>query len=178
MPFKAESTLPSLKGLDNVSHDGKEKHENNLHEQNIVASLKKFDGVFKRIMSELATFKYVVVTADHGVSELAVITGANKLCKAIKINTPPNNIRYTKATHGMNAPQGVETYHNIDENINYWVAKGYNRFNKKGKMPSHGGASLEERLVPIIVFTRDELTQEETSEAIMQITENPGFDDI
>lgn len=44
-----------------------------------------------------------------------------------------------------------------DSGKTYWVVRGYNRFPKRGgkKYALHGGASLEEQLVPVLVFTRN-----------------------
>ena len=147
--------IDSRRGIDNVSHHGKEKYENNPPEQNFVASLSKFNEVFKSIINALEKYKYVVVTADHGVSELARIASEKKLCKIIKTDTAPQHIRYTEAISNKDTPKGLEADLDVKNNKKYWVAKGYNRLNKKGAMPSHGGASLEERLVPVIVFSQN-----------------------
>jgi hypothetical protein len=62
----------------------------------------------------------------------------------------------------------------------YWVARGYNRLPKKGGKFNelHGGASLEEHLVPVVVFTADKQSPkiEETARAKPQIVDNMDFD--
>jgi hypothetical protein len=53
-------------------------------------------------------------------------------------------------------PPELEQQYHPDSGDIYWVVRGYNRLPKSGGKLNelHGGASLEERLVPVVVFTR------------------------
>ena len=78
-------------------------------------------------------------------------------------------------------PPEVESYYDADKNITYWVVRGYNRLPKKGAMSVHGGATLEERLVPVIVFTGSKTKQETKpigKKSVEQLVEKMGFGDI
>jgi hypothetical protein len=48
-----------------------------------------------------------------------------------------------------------------DSKYTYWIVRGYNRLPKMGGKlyELHGGATLEERLVPIAVFTKNTVVE-------------------
>lgn len=54
-------------------------------------------------------------------------------------------------------PEECESQYVPDSGETYWVVRGYHRLPKKGgkKYALHGGASLEERLVPVLIFSKD-----------------------
>ena len=56
--------------------------------------------------------------------------------------------------------------------------KGYNRLPKQGgKLYSlHGGATLEERLVPFVVFTNESASANMKEQEVEQFIENSDFD--
>jgi hypothetical protein len=63
----------------------------------------------------------------------------------------------------------------------YWVVRGYNRLPKSGgkKNELHGGATLEERLVPVIVFKKGAVLESQTVQPIKsveQLVEKDDFD--
>jgi hypothetical protein len=63
----------------------------------------------------------------------------------------------------------------------YWVVRGYNRLPKEGgkKYELHGGATLEERLVPVVVFKRGAVLDSHKIEPIKpaeQLVEKDDFD--
>lgn len=176
-----EHLLETVYGVDNVSHNGAEKFESNSPEQNIVATLSKFETVVKRIANALQKYKRVVVTADHGSSRLAVIAHEKKLNKTLPWNGEPLSCRYGIAPANAQRPPEVESYYDAVKNITYWVVRGYNRLPKKGAMSVHGGATLEERLVPVVVFTASKVGQETKptgKKSIEQLVEKIGFNDI
>jgi len=176
-----DQLLDHIHGIDNVSHSGAEKFEPNTPEQNIVATLSKFETVIKSIADALIKYKRVVVTADHGSSRLAVIAHEAELNRTLPWKGEPMSCRYSIAPMNEKRPPEVEPYYDADKNITYWVVRGYNRLPKKGTMSVHGGATLEERLVPIVVFTGSK-TEQETKpigkKSVKQLVEKMGFDDI
>jgi hypothetical protein len=173
--------LDSVRGVDNVSHDGAEKFEITTPEQNLVATFSKFEIVVKRVSNALQKYKRVIITADHGSSRLAVIAHEKKLNKDLPWDGEPLSCRYGIAPADLRRPSEFEPYYDVDKNITYWVVRGYNRLPKKGAMSVHGGATLEERLVPIIVFSDTKSEQEIKpidKKIVEQFVERAGFDDI
>lgn len=160
--------LPKVKGVDNIAHDGEEKHEKNFPEQNLAGTLQKIESnVMKRVAQGLTQFSRVVVTADHGASRLAMI--AHDLNKGEtlpwKVKCPPDDWRYTVAPKGVERSSKLENKYFPDSKITYWVVRGYNRLPKRGGKiyAMHGGATLEERLVPVVVFAKNAIAKELTT---------------
>ncbi|MBR4835362.1 MAG: BREX-4 system phosphatase PglZ [Thermoguttaceae bacterium] len=188
-----ERRLPDVKTLDVVAHDGAVKHESNTPERNISASLQVFEKqIFNAVADTLSKFERVVVTADHGTSRLTVLAHNAGLDETLAWPEDADAIadwRFAVAPPDLPAPEKVESVYCADKNINYWCVKGYDRFPKKGPKfnEAHGGASLEERLVPFVVFTRRQndaatVAQPQIDKARRhqdtQIVENPDFDDF
>ena len=61
------------------------------------------------------------------------------------------------ALENVQRPEECESQYVPNNGETYWVVRGYHRLPKKGgkKYALHGGASLEERLVPVLVFSKD-----------------------
>jgi len=147
--------LATVHGVDNISHDGAIKHENCSPEHNIVATLSVFETVFNRIAGGFANYERIVLTADHGSSRLAVIAHEKGMDNTLPWNGEPQDWRYSIAPSNSKRPSEFESCYNAENNVTYWVVRGYNRLPKQGgKLIVHGGTTLEERLVPIIIFSR------------------------
>lgn len=146
---------PEIHEIDNISHNGAIKYENCSFEQNIAATLGVFETIFNRIASGLTNYESVIVTADHGSSRLAVIAHDNGLDKTLPWNGDIQDWRYSIAPPNTERPPEFESYYNVEKQTMYWIVRGYNRLPKQGgKLSVHGGATLEERLVPVIVFSK------------------------
>lgn len=167
--------LKGIKSVDNTVHDGVEKHEISLPEENLAKTLLTFETRIITAISEgLNRFPRVVVTADHGASRLAVIAHNEKKSIDIPWNGKPNDWRFTLAPQGESRPPELEQAYVPKDNETYWVVRGYNRLPKQGGKiyELHGGATLEERLVPLVVFTRnvvtasDQLTKKSSDELL------------
>lgn len=155
-----QRTLAPVKGLDNIVHDGTEKHETASPERCFAATLQKIESdVLNRIVDGLIRFSRVVVTADHGSSRLSVIASRDGKSKTLpwKPGEEPLDWRYSTALEDVQRPEECESQYVPDSGETYWVVRGYHRLPKKGgkKYALHGGASLEERLVPVLVFSKD-----------------------
>ena len=155
-----QRTLAPVKGLDNIVHDGTEKHEAASPERCFAATLQKIESdVLNRIVDGLIRFSRVVVTADLGSSRLSVIASRDGTCKTLpwKPGEEPLDWRYSTALEDVQRPEECESQYVPDSGETYWVVRGYHRLPKKGgkKYALHGGASLEERLVPVLVFSKD-----------------------
>jgi hypothetical protein len=167
-PIKWDETriLPAIKGVDNIVHDGAEKHEISLPEQNFTETLWKFETkIMNSIADGLTRFARVVVTADHGTSRLAVIAHnegkGTTLSWDKQKDGEPDDWRYSLAPEGTTRPPELEQEYFPETKKTYWIVRGYNRLPKKGGKlyELHGGATLEERLVPIVVFTRNAVAE-------------------
>jgi hypothetical protein len=188
--WDAERTLDEVRDVDNIIHDGEARHERCSPEENIVAALHVFETkVFNHIADGLSRFPRVVVTADHGSSRLAVLAHDNGLDTTLpwnkQLHGEPLDWRYALAPTNIKRPSKFEQQYHPDRNGSkgetYWVVRGYNRLNKKGGKLNelHGGASLEERLVPVVVFTKAEVAvqpRQPDKKTTEQIIDKMGFD--
>lgn len=178
--WDAGRLLPKINGIDNIVHNGAAMHESCPPSRNIVASLGVFTEIFNHVAKALTSFERVIVTADHGSSRLAVLAHNDGLNKTLPWNGEPQDWRYAISMSGMKRPPELESYYNAERNITYWVVRGYNRLPKKGPKLNelHGGATLEERLVPIIVFSRaktNTMAKMIDEQAVEQLVEKEGF---
>lgn len=177
-----ERRLPDIKRFDNIAHHGEEAHEPRRPEENLFALLDLIGSkVLPRVAEGLARFERVLVTADHGSSRLAALAWQSEPKFARTLECIDGGViadwRYReRAQEGECPPEMEET---LDGN--YWVVRGYNRLPKKGGgqgFEFHGGATLEERLVPIVVFSRTGqfIPKAKSDSKRSQIIENDDFD--
>ena len=178
----ATRRIPDIKRFDNIAHDGAEKHETRRPEENLAAALGVI-GVYvlPRVAEGLAQFERVLVTADHGSSRLAVLAWQTepRLAQTLACETGAEvaDWRYReRAAQGACQPELEET---LDGR--HWAVRGYNRLPKKGGgqgFELHGGATLEERLVPVVIFlkTGQFAPKVETGGKRPQIVEKEDFD--
>jgi hypothetical protein len=179
--WDTERTLNEVRETDTTAHDGAVKYENNPPERNIEKTLRAFDEVFNRVAAGLNQFSSIVVTADHGTSRLAVLAHNANLGVTLPWNGQPDDWRYSVAPEGIVRPAELDQQYHPNSGKTYWVVRGYNRLPKSGGKPNelHGGASLEERLVPIVVFTRADTVmqpKQPDKKAMEQIIDRIGFD--
>ena len=178
----AARRLPDIKRFDNIAHNGAEAHETRRAEENLTSALDVIgDEVLPRVAEGLARFERVLVTADHGSSRLAVLAwqAEPRLARTLACEACAEvaDWRYReRAAQGGCPPELEET---LDGR--YWVVRGYNRLPKKGGgqgFELHGGATLEERLVPVVIFSRKGqfVPKEKTSAKRAQIFEKDDFD--
>jgi len=174
--------LPDIKRFDNIAHNGAEAHETRRAEDNLAAALDVIGGqVLPRVAEGLARFERVLVTADHGSSRLAVLAwqAEPKLAQTLACESGAvvADWRYReRAAQGGCPPELEET---LDGK--HWVVRGYNRLPKKGggqSFEQHSGATLEERLVPVVIFSRSGqfVPKTKTGGKSAQIVEKDDFD--
>lgn len=155
-------TLPEIRSVDNIVHNGAAKHEVCTPERNFAETLRIFETeIMNRIADGLTSFARIVVTADHGASRLAVIARSENKGETLPWDGQPDDWRYSLAPQGVPRPPKLEQEYFPETKKTYWIVRGYNRLPKMGGKlyELHGGASLEERLVPIVVFTRSAATE-------------------
>ena len=142
----------SDKRLDKVKHnggaDGGYNYENNTLPIHLQRELEIIEDVIEKIAVDLMKHKYgkILLTSDHGASRLAVIKEQEE--KYETDTTSEHSGRCCKFLDDYELPFATE------EN-GYLVLANYGRFrgSRKANVEVHGGASLEEVLVPIIEIT-------------------------
>ncbi len=174
--------LPNIKRFDNIAHNGAEMHEVQRAEENLAAALDVIGSeMLPRVAEGLKRFERVLVTADHGSSRLAALAWQSepRLARtlACEAGVEVADWRYReRAMQGGCPPELEET---LDGR--HWVVRGYDRMPKKGGgqgFELHGGATLEERLVPVVIFSRTGLfvPKVRTGDKRAQIVEKDDFD--
>jgi len=174
--------LRDIKRFDNIAHKGAEVHEERRAEENLAAALDVIGSeVLPRVAEGLAQFERVLVTADHGSSRLAVLAwkAEPRLARNLECETGAEvaDWRYReRAAQGICPPELEETFDG-----KHWVVRGYDRLPKKGGgqcFELHSGATLEERLVPVVIFSRTGqfVPKARTGDKRAQIVEKDDFD--
>lgn len=140
-----------LSDLDDVKHKEKggyvfdAKHEAPIH---LAAELEIIERAVDRAATELAMHrcKSFVIASDHGASRLAVIRKQEE--------------KYETDTKGEHSGRCCKEFPDADlpfavKENGYYVLADYGRFKKSraANVEVHGGASLEEVLVPVITLT-------------------------
>ena len=178
----ATRRLPDIKRFDNIAHNGVETHEVRQAEENLAAELDVIGSeVLPRVWEGLSRFERVLVTADHGSSRLAALAwqAEPRLAQTLVCEERGDvaDWRYReRAAQGGCPPELEET---LDGR--HWVVRGYDRLPKRGGgqgFELHGGATLEERLVPVVIFSRTEhfVPKAKTGGKRAQIVEKDDFD--
>ena len=156
-PYAARR-LPDIKRIDNIVHNGVEAHEARRPEENLAATLDAIGCKVLPLVAEgLTRFERVLVTADHGSSRLALLAWQAELRLArtlpCEAGAEVADWRYRdRAAQGECPPELEETMDG-----KHWVVRGYDRLPMRGGgqgFELHGGATLEERLVPVVIFSR------------------------
>lgn len=179
----ATRRLKDIKRFDNIAHNGVETHEARRAEENLAAMLDVIgDKVLPHVAEGLTRFERVIVTADHGSSRLAALAWQSepRLARTLAASEAGAEVadwRYRKrAAQGGCPPELEET---LDGR--HWVVRGYDRLPKRGGgqgFELHGGATLEERLVPVVIFSRTGkfVPKAKSGDKRAQIVEKDDFD--
>jgi len=150
------------------------------------------DVVMSKVADLLNSFERVILTADHGASRLAVLvheSGADTTLKPGEGGIPTElaieDWRYARKPPELSVGDPRLA---ITTSGEWAVIRGYNRFSRQGGagFEVHGGATLEEMLVPFVTFERGFIQNynkpSKTSRPRIalvtggQIEENEGFD--
>lgn len=186
--FPDDSRSEKLGELDDVYHsDEKDSVAGFGEEMRVVEEV-----VLARVRKHLHTWERVVVTSDHGASRLAVLAYEKGL--AGDGISPDKEPELAGVTTDDWRHAGKSEDKNIDDprfevsgDGRHLCIKGYRRFSRQGGagFERHGGATLEERLVPFVVFGRkyegDFIQPESLSEATAdagQFETDTAFDDL
>lgn len=141
-----------IKELDDIKHNGINGHnyENTKLPTHLIGELSVIENIIRKIDIDLSqgTYDRAVIISDHGASRLAVI---NK-----------NENKWEMQSKGEHSGRCCPK-NEIDEKPDfaieeneYWILANYDRFKggRKSDVEVHGGASLEEVLIPIIEIIR------------------------
>ena len=115
----------------------------------------------EKILRALDVYKKIILCSDHGTSRLAVLARQTKFDNAFPAEGRPvyKSGRFADAMAGDEKilPTALE----YDDKI---IFADYSRFIQKGSTGSelHGGATLEEILVPVITIKRREKISKQT----------------
>lgn len=161
---KKNIQLINEKELDILIHEGKNDYDfdKNKLPIHIIEEFQIIDRVLTNIKSKLKSSFYekAIIVSDHGATRLAIIN-----TDMVKIDVD------STGEHGGRVCQvypGMEVIPNAVIENNYCILGDYNSFKggRVGRVEMHGGATLEEVVVPII-----EITLETRSIEIKVITE-------
>ena len=181
IPYPRERTLAKIDEFDEMLHRGPLVHSFLKGDDNPLYFVKALEILSNQVMDQISRclleYDRVILTGDHGASRLAVLAHRQNISAQIML---PDTVeiedwRYIRIPDGMTPPEGVYP----DEANQYWVAKGYRHFHKAGKpYETHGGCTLEEHIVPVIVFDREEtaFAPPVPVNPTNEITENDNFD--
>jgi len=186
--FPDGSRSEKLGELDDVYHSGEKEPVAGFGEEMRVVE----EVVLARVRKLLHTWERVVVTSDHGASRLAVLAYERNLAgDGISPDKDPDLAGVTTEDWRH---AGKPEDKNVDDprfevsgDGRHLCIKGYRRFSRQGGagFERHGGATLEERLVPFVVFGRkyegDFIQPESLTEATAdagQFETDKDFDDL
>ena len=142
-----------IKQIDKDKHEaiGDYNFEKSEYPIHLIDELAVIDKVLSNIKTKLASNKYTqaYIIADHGASRLAVI----------KKSVLPIESKRT-GTHGGRVSENNEFTKGLSHAIyegNLCILAGYDRFDgaRPAAVETHGGATLEEVVVPIIRITKN-----------------------
>lgn len=174
-----ERRLQEVKRVDSITHDGYSHYEKCGYEENLTEVFSVFrKQVLPRLIAGLSRYKRVVVTADHGASYLAVTAHKNGMDRTLPWPWgTPEDWRYSSMSQSIDAPEGMVAVYSATEQKTYYVVKGYNRLPKVGGKfyGLHGGATLEEILVPFVVFKKESTPESQTID-LEQMVDNDLFE--
>lgn len=145
-----ELKLPGTKELDELKHHSKEFDYRKCKEPvHLFLELEIIDKELKQIKEMLVNqeFKKIIIISDHGASRLSVIHQSECEIHALECNGNHSG-RCCPSSYDPNISEGV--YEN-----GFAILANYDRF-KGGRLANvevHGGATLEETVVPIIELT-------------------------
>lgn len=147
---KGEPIIPGTKKLDKLKHhDTKIDYRKCKEPIHLFYELKIIDEEFNQIQEMLANHRFdkIIIVSDHGASRLSVIHQTECDMLTLESNGEESG-RCCKVPEDPHIPEA--TYEN-----GYAVLANYDRFSgcRKANVEVHGGATLEETVVPIIEIT-------------------------
>lgn len=127
------------------------KHSAISFPRSIVKELEIIGSIRGAVEAGLKSYKNVIIVADHGSSRLAV------LCKGQSHRANPSAEVFKYGRYCIDSEGDYGTIRGCIRYEDYWLFSNYDRFVQQGTplCETHGGASLEETIVPIITVQRN-----------------------
>lgn len=158
--FKAcnAEIVESIKQIDKVKHEaiGDYNFEKSEYPIHLIDELNTIDKVITNISTKLSSnrYKYAYIISDHGASRLAVI---KKSILPIESNRT--------GTYGGRVCDNNELTKNLPHAVHegkLCILAGYDRFDgsRPAAVETHGGATLEEVVIPIIKISKNTIVWE------------------
>jgi hypothetical protein len=152
--YKNRKTIGTMDVFDKL------KHSNIQYPKNIETELNLLGDIKKTIDTGLLNHKHIILATDHGSSRMAVLAKGD----SFKSDENAKIFYYGRFCLDKN---NTYDFPGCIKAGDYWVFMNYNKFSQTGYpiCEIHGGASLEETLVPIIsiskILTNKQITEEE-----------------
>lgn len=154
-PFsKAGARIVSIKDLDELKHKGSGNYDYTVTKEpiHLIQELEIVDEALKRIKAGLikGNEDKAVIISDHGASRLAVVSN-----KEFSIDVNSKGFKNGRVCFYNEDVSKVKYAAIAGDNNEYYVLANYERFKggRKASVETHGGATLEEVTVPVIVIT-------------------------
>lgn len=131
------------------------KHQTAPYPENILSELNFFDLLKEKILLALNSFKKIILCSDHGTSRLAVLARKSDFDNVIDAE---NRTVYKSGRFADSFPDDEKNFPTALEFDGKIIFADYSRFTQRGSTGNeiHGGATLEEVLVPVITIQRIE----------------------
>ena len=139
---------PPVRELDDL------KHANNVHPESLIKQFHILDSIKNRVLGLLVGNTHrIIIAADHGTSRMAVLVRNTEYDNAIPKPKDKNIYKYGRFCEGTEDEPNYPTAIVYNDRL---IFADYSRFVQSGAPIDeiHGGASLEEWIVPIIVVER------------------------
>ncbi len=153
--------IPSTTEKNNDFYDGKKfeafyeldklKHSLGQYPQNLIKEFDLLIKIVNRALELLVDNKKVIIASDHGASRLAI------LGKGQSLEAKDGAVKYKFGRYCEDSVNQYNDYQGCIREGNYWIFANYNRFSGQGAPlgETHGGATFEEVIVPIICIDND-----------------------
>lgn len=139
-----------IKSLDEIKHHGEEDFDytNNELPTHLAKELQIIADIIEKGVSKLQRFERIVLISDHGASRLSVISKREN--------------KHQMATNGIHSGRCCPKSDSdvqpdcVIDGDDFWVIANYDRFKggRAANVEVHGGATLEEVVIPIIEITK------------------------
>ena len=143
-----EGNRDSNKALDEIKHKGRSGTQNAGYlESELVVIKEALDNIESKLKENSAVINKALLVSDHGATRLAVLNG----CEIpLEMQTKGEHCGRCCPVNEINQRPDCAS-----EEHEFWVLANYNRFKggRKGIVEVHGGATLEEVVVPVIEFS-------------------------
>lgn len=142
------------------------KHKKANYPQNIISEIDLINKIANDAIALMEDYEQVIIASDHGTSRLAVLSNGN----VVKASESADTYKYGR--YCIDETEDYSGYETCIEKNGCWTWADYNRFSGQGAPlgETHGGALLEEVLVPVITLSNGSATgQKETSKIVITL---------